>query len=541
MSSKEQHLPKIAEFLESDRAEIQMAAAIVLGELGAKDPAVVKRLCRLALSGTEGLQLAAITALEHIGSIKALPTLLLAIGGSQAVAQGAARAIAALGEDALPAVREKMRDANTVLRSRLASVMAQVAGKKGLAALLEGSLQQDLDSALKNAVVFRHEVKGATPKERKGFLPQLEKFLATAPARASEPATCAALRILGYLEDADAVDTLLKYVGPKNRAPVRSEALIALRFALSRNRDAPEVVKTLLPLLLDDDPKVARTALDTLGNLELPKTAVPTLVKVALGEDAELAKTAIARLGAMGADAAEALIEVALEAQPIRAQVALALMGDSDEARSSLLTAFVGAKKESDAEKMAIFLRPYARRMGESEREILAKTARSRLHKEQPGADAVLALLLEADPERFAKVLRAEAESATEGRKAQAARALYTQLCRSEHATDDDRFALARLELLQSALDLSPHSRSRDPALKLMAELARGGDSVADRLLGDRAMNDERMLYVGFHLAELPEGEGKEEGHAILVEVARGKGKLSTQAKNKLRTTGYEE
>jgi hypothetical protein len=538
-------LSKIAALLDSASPETQIAAAIVLGELETRDPAVVKGLIALAGSDVEGLAVAALRSLERIGSVKALPVLLDRLGGGAAVSGAAAKAIAALGEEALPELRARMKGADPALQAHLSEVLARIAGKKGIGALLDGFLSQDRDSALRSAVMVRQEVRGTDARSKKALLGQLEKFLEQKKTRANDVATQAALKIVGYLEDPAAVDALLPYTAArKNPSAVRVEALIALRFALGQNREAPKVVRALLELVdpkAEKDRMVLRTALDTLGNLALSRDAVKPFEKVALGEDPELAKTAISRLGAMGGPAAAALVTIATEGDRARGEQAMAALGDREEGRSALLDAFLDARKPAEAERLAWLLKPQARRLSPKLKDALEKAARARLRKGIEGAEAALALLREADVHRFAEALRDEAEKAYAGRDRATARTLYAYLARTADATDDDRLALARLTLLESALDLSPHARARDAGLALLVDLARKGAPVAEKLRKDRAMDPERLLYVGFHLAELPEGDGRESGHEILAALAEGRGKLAKQAKNKLKTTGYEE
>jgi hypothetical protein len=235
----------------------------------------------------------------------------------------------------------------------------------------------------------------------------------------------------------------------------------------------------------------------------------------------------------MGAPAAPALVEIATHAPEQRAAQALEALGDSEPARAALLGAFLEAGA-ADAERLAHLLRPHARRLGEPAREKLAAAARTRLKKSVDAAQAVLALLREADPRRFAAVLRDEAGRA---KQPDEARLLYTALCRTSDCTDLDRYALARLELLRAKLPAG--ARWHDPAMTTLTELARRGFPLADRLTAEKGLGPEKLFAVGFPLAELPEGEGREVGLEILAEVAKGRSKLAKLAKNKLKISDH--
>ncbi|MGC4113753.1 MAG: HEAT repeat domain-containing protein [Myxococcales bacterium] len=525
---------QIVAMLAEGRPELQAAAALVLGELGAKAPAVVQGLCEAIQSEHESVRIAAIEALERLASPKALPALLDALAGSASTSQAAARAIAALGDAAIHDLQARLHGAPPWAAARINEVLAQVAGKKGLSALLDGFIGQDKESVIKSSLLFRHELKTVEPKEKKALYPQVTRFLESKKAAASDEATLGALRILGYLEDERALDTLLEFAKSKRASMVRCEALIALRFALGSRRDAPEVAGLLVKLLGDPDKAVARTALDTLGNLEPPPSAIPAIERLALGDDAELAATATVRLGLLGPKAAPSLVRVVLAAPEARGQQALAALGESEDARAALLDAVLNAKSDAECARLSRLLQPHARRLAKPAVASLSRAARARLKKSMTAAEPLLALLGLADPAELATLLREEAAKAP----AERARELYAALLKSDRAKDDDRLALARLELARSNLDLG--SRGNDPALELFSTLARRGVPVADDLAADKALTPEHRFYVGFHLSEIV-GLSREIGHEVLVEVSKGRGKLAKQAKAKLKTTGYEE
>lgn len=525
---------QIVAMLGSGRPELQAAAALVLGELGAKAPAVVQGLCEAARSESESVRIAALEALTALASPKALPCLLEALAGSAATSQAAARAIAALGEPAIPDLQEKLKGAPPWAAARINEVLAQVAGKKGLSALLDGFVGQDKESVVKSSLLFRHELKAVDPKEKKALYPQVTRFLESKKAAGSDEATLGALRILGYLEDERALDTLVEFAKAKRASAVRCEALIALRFALGTRRDAPEVASVLVKLLGDPDKAVARTALDTLGNLEPPPSAIPAIERLALGEDTELATVATVRLGMLGPKAAASLVRVVLAAPEARAQQALSALGESEEARAALVEAVLEPQSDAECARLSRLLQPHARRLSKPAIASLSRAARSRLKRSLASAEPLLAILGLADPAELATLLREEAAKAS----AERARELYSALLKSDRAKDDDRLALARLELVHSKLDLA--SRSSDPALELFSALARRGIPLADELAADKKLTPEHRFYVGFHLAEIV-GLAREIGHEVLVDVAKGKGKLAKQAKAKLKTTRYEE
>ncbi|HEX4620615.1 MAG TPA: HEAT repeat domain-containing protein, partial [Myxococcaceae bacterium] len=129
---------RIAQLLKDESIHKRMAAAVVLGELKPKDASVVSALVEAAKDPSEGLAAAALAALGQIGSMKALPVMIESLGRSGDVGKEAARAVGALGEDALPAVKEYLKDAAPEVRAAVAGAVDIRGGKQSLEIALEG-------------------------------------------------------------------------------------------------------------------------------------------------------------------------------------------------------------------------------------------------------------------------------------------------------------------------------------------------------------------------------------------------------------------
>ncbi len=99
---------KIVGMLSEESAPRRIAAAIVLAELKPDCREAVDALCRMAAEPLDALSVPAIEALGSIGSARALPALFDALerGGDPAVA--AKKAIAAAGNDAVAAIKERL-------------------------------------------------------------------------------------------------------------------------------------------------------------------------------------------------------------------------------------------------------------------------------------------------------------------------------------------------------------------------------------------------------------------------------------------------
>src|SRR5262249_25028941 len=124
------HLRTLVAMLRGDAPERQIAAAIVLGELGARDAAVVDALGGLR-DGAAALQRHALAALGRVGAKKALPRMLPLLGARDEAERAAAvAAVAAFGEDAVPAVRQRLDAAAGDERRALEEVLGRTGGRE---------------------------------------------------------------------------------------------------------------------------------------------------------------------------------------------------------------------------------------------------------------------------------------------------------------------------------------------------------------------------------------------------------------------------
>src|SRR5207248_2500820 len=132
-----------------------------------------------------------------------------------------------------------------------------------------------------------------------------------------------------------------------------------------------------------------------------------------------------------------------------------------------------------------------------------------RLAEGERGFEAYLDVARDADPSAATEALRT---LATRLRKKDEdrARIVYGILCRSDRATDDDRYQRALLELQKSTKDTHPTARAGDESLRQMQSLLDRGFDLAAALRKDRSLELDDLYYVAFHFAELRNPIGRE-------------------------------
>jgi hypothetical protein len=549
MASSSALVGKIRALLESQAHERQIAAAIVLGEIGAydaavRDAAVIDALIAAATGGVAPVQRHALEALARLATGKsarrAMPKLLPCFASrDDAVRRAAIDAAIAFGDEAVPPIRQRLATATDVAERRaLEEVLGRVGGKDAFTALLAALDTTDVNAARVAALAVRQRVKDATPREKAGYLAAVTKLVRAkgSPSKKSgNPALVAGgLKILGYLEDPAALPTLLGFARDKRQpVPVREEAIVALRFT-ARGKAGARVAAALLDLAEKAPAELARPALYTMASLELANGLLPRLKKIALGTEAERALLAIERLAQIATPpAADALAGVLAATQDrMRAEAAANALGARPEGPQALARGLIAMRDPERAALLARLLRPRVRSLtdGGAAGKKLAKAvladAMARIGDGQP-ADPFLPLAREIDRDAAGDGLRALAAKLGKRKDGDAALGVLRLVGHATDATPDDGYALAAAEL---------RAGRRDEALAIVQQLVERGFDVAAALRRDRHMSPEQRYQVGFTLIERRHPAGEE----ILTDLAgSGRNKIATMAKAKLKSAGF--
>jgi HEAT repeat protein len=530
---------KLAALLASEAAERQIAAAIVIGELGLRDPALVAGLSAMAGSGLPPLQRHAAEALGRIAPPKALAALLpLLASRDEGVRRAAAAAVSAYGASALPALRERLGSTQGDERRAVEEALARTGGKDAISTLLGGLDAADVEEARAATLAARQRIKDADARERRAYLGEVKHFLGLKKTKSSAAATVAALRVLGFLEDEGSVPLLLEQAASAKAAPeAREEALIALRF-LGRSSDkkagakAATTAATKIMGVAETAPlPTARAAIYTLACLPLPGALAPRLAKLATHGEAERARLATERLAQMpGPEASRALGELLLGTRErALAEAAATALSSRPDAGAVLARALLDAEDADRVALLARLLRPHQRALDGKATRALREEAVARLAAGKPPGtwEPLISVAREADADATAEALRAAAAKLRKGKPQQALAALR-MLGRAPAATPDDGYAWATLEL---------GAGRRDEAFTIFGQLAERGFDLASALRRDRALDAEARYQIGFHFAESRHPVGEEILSAVAD--AAGRTKLGQMARAKLKSSGY--
>ena len=529
-------LKRIVELLEDESPRKRIAAAVVLGELKVKDAGVVAKLMAMAKDPLDAYAEAAVEALGDIGAMKALPVFVESLGRSRSIQQLASKAIAALGEEALPEIKARLDEATPEVRSQLSQLLPAVGGRQSFEMAVDGLLGQPWEQINKVALSVRAEARTMSEHDKKTMRTQVEKFVDKKKVQADELALRGALKILGYLELADGQETLLLHLGKKQPLAVRVEAITALRFALAKG-PSKKALRSLIDLLEDADALLARSARDTLTVLQIGADFAEELAELSASRDVEVALWAIARLGTLAGSsklAAKTLLPVARGDDRARAEAAAKVLATLPGGDSLLVEALVDAEEETGAQVLAEVLNPLATKLSKKDIGKLLEAGGAQLGKAFAVARRQLEPVRNANPAAWGEVLREKAKAL--GKKDPArAEAIAQLLGRSSVATPADRYGFAVAQFEHHSLDPHPRARQRDAVLAELEKLHASGFAVAPTIIKDKKVTDEARFYVGVHFAEKPQFELKNIGAEILEALAVGKSKIAKAAKNKMK------
>ncbi|MBN2358562.1 MAG: HEAT repeat domain-containing protein [Deltaproteobacteria bacterium] len=534
-------IARITALLADPAPDKRAAAAIVLGELEIKTPAAIDELSALLDDELPRLQRLALEALGRVGAKKTLAKMLPLLASRDDEVRGAAiAAVTAFGDEVVPQLKQRAAEAGPDERRALDAILAQLGGSAAFSALLQSLESADAEQARAATRELRQYFKDADRKQRTLYLHQTQGFLRRLQKREPLPevAVAAALRILGHLEDERATAVLLDYAEDRAAPPaVRQEALIGLRFAIGKKQELGRAIEVLVDAAFAPDRQLAQTALMTLGGMEIPAQQMPAIEKLARHSDPERARFALEQLGRqIDAHSARLLARLLGDCGAQRTEALVAILEKRPDATPELCKVLLEIEDTDRMWAIRGVLRRHLEYLTPALRKKLLDAAIDRLRAGGGRWKAPLDLVRSVDPEGTSRRLRELAAALKKGNKPEQALHVLRALCRDGSGDDDDRLALAVLELGQSRLDTKPGARSDDESIRLFNQLAIKGFDVAGRLRKERSVTLEQLYYLGFHFVESESPLGEELLDAVVKKA--GRKKIGVMAKNKLKIAG---
>lgn len=532
---------KIVDLLKKERPEHQMAAAIVLGELRARDQEAVKALGQALGSSSKPVRIACVEALGKIGATSGLPFLMPFLEIEDAEMRSKAlESLSAFGPRAVTFISKKLTDSPPTVRRALVTVLARIGDKRSTDALLTLIQSGHPDASRESAHALSERATGMTRTERRAIRARVERIL-RAPARKTHPPTLSAgLELLGAFGDTTSVPLILKLAGPGYPEGVRKEALMAVGAAMKGTTVSMKVLSGIFALLTDKAPhSLTTTALEVLYRLELPKGSSTQLIKLLEARDPAVRRFAARKLGNLGGiRAARKLVPLLSDPDPsLRDAVADSL----SRMPESVMLLMEELERRTDVHKawtVAHILKNHAQKIPKPTLKVHIKKTVDLMLKGERIAEPWMHIARHAGPKLLYSALMNRTSRLKRAKRYAEMDALLRPMLRTEEFDANARFELALASLRATANMEGVSPRAPDSPLALFKQLARDGSfPFMQRIRKERAHLDSEDLYwLGFHLAE-GAGEEKSIGAELLRMVAQkeGKSKLGRNARNKLK------
>jgi len=505
-----QQIRKICGLLESERPEFQCAAALVLGELGVRDPTVVQQLGSVLSNGCdESIKGYALEALGKIGSKRSVPLLLPLLVGDSALRERAIRILADMGPSVTPILETLLDGATSPERRAIHVVLARIRGEHGTRLLLKGLNDDDYGVVDETVSAIRHEVKAAPSAEREQFRDLVKEFLKSKPARRSDRATAAALRVLGFLDDSSAQSIVLPFTAQRHSSLVRGAALAALRVMPRPKGRSDALTRRLVPYLNDPDyQNIVVPTMDILYELPLPSDAAPDIEKLSRARRSEVKRFVLAKLRDFDSrTSATILLKFMEDADPGIRDVATESLMRIESSRDLL---FERLMRDTRAARVWIFariLRPHATALAQDQVRRLSDRVVRLIEQEQRLYEPLLFLLRAASPEAARAALFKRGLRKKRSHNYDDAARLFRLLERNEIFDPAVRFELGVTLLKMTQRD---PDREDDPALDLLCGLASETDfNLFESLRKDAVLTADDLYGLGFAFSKRSAGKAE--------------------------------
>ncbi len=525
---------KIVKMLETGTAELQCAAAMVLGELAS--PAAHKALLQALKSENETLRVYSVEALGKINAKEAAPHLvpLLASGGR--LRARIQQVLVAIGDEVVPLLQKHIDKAEPALRSAILEVLGQFKSVDLSDTMFDALTDKNPDVVRQGAEGLRTRFASLAGPEREKAVKQVTGFL----DRKLSPASAATgIRLLAVLKDPSSVKPLLKFLGKKEDLAVRQAALEALG-AVDLGKEAERVGSAVIGLL-DEEPLVS-SAIIALARARVGRDESDKLLKLVDSRIAAVRLFALRALGATGgARAAEGLVK-GLHSSDGR------IVDESQQALKSnaafapaLLKSLTAEEDINRAWKLANILRTYREAFDKpTVKAFLAKFLKM-YDKRSALFQVYFEILRSVAPSELREAIVDRGRELMKKRKFDDAERILRLVSRDDLATGESDFVLAEALLVTLRKEIATARLDRSQAVGLFSKLIRRGEfPVMKELERDAAkLGSDSLLYLGFVLAER-QGVERDLGAAVLKLVVKkfGRSKDGETARQKLKTQG---
>ncbi len=502
----EKTLSKICGLLGEKDAELQCAAARVLGAVGATDREVLDALLEALTTDNQLVRVYVLDAVAKIGRPQAVPALLPLLNAPEQVRRKAMAALAACGPEGVPKLVAGWKDADRDRKSGIIDALGAIGTKEALDALYDCLLDPDLEVVKHACFTVKGRIDRMPTKERATILSRTLKFLKSGSVKKETQPTVSGIKLLGATRAAEAKPVLIEYLDPERLPIVRIHALEALAILDLGPSEDGKLANKLLPLLDEPNPGIVTNAANVLSRLALSKAEVPKLVKLLAHRDQGVRTFALRALGKVGTSAAaEAILGCLSDVdQRIREAASQALRANAEFA-GALADALDRTSDREQARTLGALLREHGKSIGDAAASRFARRAIDGIVAGNEVAYAYVELLRTVKPDLLREAILAEGrkrKKKEEGGLEEAER-LFAVLERDGLFTAETRYELAIVRLAMRPKDAAQAETDVTGPVALLSAVLRAGDfPLLKTIRTEKGLDAQAFLYLGFQFAE---------------------------------------
>ncbi len=501
----EKTLSKICGLLGEKDAELQCAAARVLGAIGASDREVLDALLAGLATDNQLVRIYLLDAIAKIGRPAAVPALLPLLNAPEQVRRKVMAALAACGPEGVPKLVAGWKEADRDRKFGIVDALGAVGTKEALDALYDCLLDPDLEVVKHACFTVKGRIDRMPTKERATILSRTLKFLKSGPVKKETQPTVSGIKLLGATRAAEAKPVLVEYLAPERPSIVRIHALEALSILDLGPSEDGKLAAKLLPLLDEPNPGIVTNAVNVLSRLALPKTDAPKLIKLVAHRDQSVRVFALRALGKIGtAAAAEAILGCLADVDPRIREAASGALRANAEFAGAVADALDKTSDREAARTLSGLLREHAQAITDAAASRFAKRAIDGVVAGDEKAYAYVELLRAVKPDLLREAVL------TEGRKRkkkedglEEAERLFAVLERDGLFTPETRYELAIVRLALRPKDPGKAETDATGPVALLSAVLRAGDfPLLKTIKAEKGLDAEAFLYLGFQFAE---------------------------------------
>jgi len=540
-------LKKICSLLKSENTEFQCAASMVLGELGSKDSLIIKSLGEVLNNGEDkvlkGLILDAFAKIKSKESLKYLLPFLFNKTFQESEFGNKAIAIASsLSSDSARELKALLKKANADERKVINSIFIKMKNVEGLKVVLDSLFDDDENVIADICRLMKQEMKLLNTKERKSFSSRVEKFLITPKTRKNLNATAAAIKILGYIGDANALNTLMMFTVLQNHPTIRSYALTSLREIPFHDKVKNDVIRKLVSFLNEKDfNAIVSPTLDILSRAPIHSSLSDIIIKL-LGSDHDAVRRfALRKMREFNTvKVVKILIEKLSDPDPRIRDLAAESLCWLDSARNVLLDNLLKEKDLERSKLLSRILRPHSTKFRKDQVNKIGDVLKGHLKTESPLQEPLIFLLKTRAPDFLHDILLGRAHEFKKRKKFQSAVRVLDLLKKNEHLTADGQYLLGVCLLRMSKKSIIKMHRDSDTCLDVFQKLIKNDSfPLAQKLRGDSSIEQADLFYLGYHFSEKMQTERLFGGELLrFLAKKKSKAKVCVASRDKIREEG---